>query len=135
MHRLKVKANMDQIEISNRLSQLEHYAAQIERTWEDVSFGDHLPSRRERLTQLGIGLYNLQMRLFSGELYHPEAPALIETLDEYQSRIESWDLRASGRDKIEECRIILRHWMGLIMKPIQTETRSNFPERDDWSSI
>ena len=135
MDRLKVKSNMDQIEIANRLSQLEHYAAQIERTWDDVSFGDHLPSRKERLSQLGTGMYNLQMRLFSGELYHPDAPALIETLHEYQSQIESWSQRASGRDKVEECCVILRHWKGLIMKPIQTETRSNFPERDDWSSI
>jgi hypothetical protein len=127
---------MDQIEIANRLSQLEHYAAQIERTWDDVSFGDYLPSRKERLSQLATGVYNLQMRLFSGELYHPDAPALIETLEGYRSQIERWDGMFSGRDKVEACCVILRHWRGLILKPVSVgATRSNFPERDDWSSI
>ena len=117
---------MHQIEIANRLSQLEHYAAQIERTWDDVSFGN-LPSRSERLSQLATGVYNLQMRLFSGELYHPDAPALIETLEGYRSQIEKWDGMFSGRDKAEACCVILRHWRDLILKPV--------PVRDDWQTL
>ena len=126
---------MDQIKIANKLSHFATTAAQIETTWDDVSFGDQ-PSRKEKLSQLGKDLYDLQMRLFSGELYHSDAPALIETLDSYQSKIETWDSRASGRSQIEDCRVILGHWARLIRKQVSDRgIRSNFPERDDWLSF
>lgn len=126
---------MSQLKIANRLSHFAQEAAQIESQWDDVSFGD-APSRREKLSQLGKGLYDLQMSLFSGELYHPDAPALIETLDSYSSQAETWDRRASGRYQIEDCRVILSHWARLISKQVSDRgIRSNFPQRDDWLSF
>ena len=123
---------MNQIEIANVLSQLEAQVTQIENSWGDVSFGDDTLNLERRLSQLGNEVYNLKMRLFSGELYHSDAPALIETLNEW-SQIERWASRESGQFLIQGMGVILRHWRGLILKPVSVgDTRTVFPERDDW---